>query len=38
VFAAPSTRIEAVGEIAEGSDWHKAMIGGQRSAVRCQES
>src|SRR5947207_6489345 len=38
VFAAPSIRLEAVGEIAEGGDWHKAMIGGQRSDVRCQES
>src|SRR5205809_1924752 len=38
VFAAPSIRIEAVGEIAEGSDRHKAMIGGQTSDVRCQES
>jgi len=38
VFATSSIRIEAVGEIAEGSDWHKAMIAGQRSAVRCQES
>src|SRR5207249_6523478 len=38
VFAAPSIRIEAVGEIAEGSDRHKAMIGGQMSDVRCQES
>src|SRR5207237_10020576 len=34
VFAAPSIRVEAVGEIAEGSDWHKAMIGGQTSDVR----
>src|SRR5438046_439590 len=34
VFAAPSIRLEAVGEIAEGSDWHKAMIGGQTSDVR----
>jgi len=38
VFAAPLIRLETVGEIAEGSDWHKAMIGGQRSAVRCQKS
>src|SRR5205823_560937 len=38
VFAAPSIRIEAIGEIAEGSDWHKAIIGGQRSAVRGQKS
>src|SRR5436309_1372212 len=38
VFAAPSIRIEAVGEIAEGGDRHKAMIGGQMSDVRCQES
>src|SRR5205823_443133 len=38
VFAAPSIRIEAIGEITEGSDWHKAIIGGQRSAVRGQKS
>src|SRR5882724_8427299 len=38
VFAAPSIRIEAVGEIAEGSDRHKAMIAGQMSSVRCQET
>src|SRR5205823_12333779 len=31
VFAAPSIRLEAVCEIAEGSDWHEAMIGGQTS-------
>src|SRR5205823_10427182 len=34
VVAAPSIRIEAVGKIAEGSDWHKAMVGGQMSDVR----
>src|SRR5438067_633844 len=34
VFAASSIRIEAVGEIAEGGDRHKAMIGGQMSDVR----
>src|SRR5438874_11972923 len=34
VFAAPSIRLETVGEIAEGSDRHKAMIEGQMSDVR----
>src|SRR5438552_691701 len=38
VFATSSIRIETVGKIAEGSDRHKAMIAGQRSAVGCQES